>query len=323
MANSTIYTIGGTTIYWTSSSTPFAQVSRNNDSVYTLETANSFLRALDLSKPVDFEVEFSDTSEVISELPFEIPLAIGGALWVDQNTIHYWGGKLLFEPIYLDGAFQNRTREWPDPMKYYTYDLSQPSGFGTWKTVSIAEAMGSDMLTSSPAWGEFTYAPEVRKGFYLGGVVRKDEFKNKDGSNATRAGIVPYYLRSMVVFNTVKNVWKNETIALELDRMTDGVMVYVAGVGEEGILVGFDIVYIYDIAAGVWYHQPTTSKIKIFPEGRQEGFCAAAVAAPDKTGFTIYIYGGYNGIIGNIKGTWACWITYRAWGLEDVVRACD
>ncbi|KAG0137004.1 hypothetical protein HOY82DRAFT_651114 [Tuber indicum] len=338
VVNSTIYTIGGTAVYWTAESTAFSIVSKNNNSVYILKTANSFLRALDLSKPVDFEAEFSDTSEVISELPFEIPHVKRGAAWAHQNTIYYWGGELEMESIYLDGAFQNRTREWPDPMKYYTYDLSQPRGFGTWKTVSILEARGSDMLTSSPSYGESTYATESRKGFYLGGIMARHDLKSKDGSNATSGGSIWYIPSSMVVFDAATNVWKNETVIAELNYIREGAMVYIAGVGEKGILVrmggrrkeefvgvplilshihlgscvGFDTVYVYDIAAGIWYRQPTTSKTKVFPESRIGGVCAGAVAAPDKTSFTIYIYGGFDHNT-SIQKTWALTMPYFQW----------
>ncbi|KAG0640170.1 hypothetical protein HOY80DRAFT_1136174, partial [Tuber brumale] len=312
MVNSTIYTMGGTAIYWTPESTPFSIATNNNNSVYILVTGNSFLRALDLSKPVDFEAEFSDTTEVISEIPLEIPLVKRGALWADQNTLYYWGGELEWESIYRDGAFQNRTKEWPDPMKYYTYDLNQRRGFGTWKTVSISEAMGSDKLTRSLGYGESAYSAEARKAFYLGGFMARYELKNKDGSNATRGAPVFYDTSSMVVFNAATNVWKNETSIPELNDLREGAMVYVAGIGEKGVLVGFDTVYVYDIAAGVWYRQPTTSKTKIFPESRLGGFCAGVVAAPDKTSFTIYIYGGYDKNA-YIKRTWALTMPYFQW----------
>ncbi|KAG0137013.1 hypothetical protein HOY82DRAFT_651136 [Tuber indicum] len=208
-------------------------------------------------------------------------------------------------------------------MKYYTYDLNQPRGSGTWKTVSIAEAGGSDKLTNFPGYGEYAYSDKARKGFYLEGLERRSEFKNKDGSNATRGGNVPYYLSSMVVFDAATNVWKNETITLELDGYREGVMVYVAGVGDKGILVrmggrakdgivGFDTVYVYDVASGVWYRQPTTSKTRIFPEPRLGAFCAAAVAAPDKTSFTIYIYGGQDDDSYK-KRTWALVMPYFQW----------
>ncbi|KAG0644236.1 hypothetical protein HOY80DRAFT_1078020 [Tuber brumale] len=312
VVNSTIYTIGGTAIYWTPESTASSIVSENNNSVYILKTANTFLRALDLSKPLDFEAEFSDTTEVISELPFAIPLVKYGAVWADRNTIYYWGGELEWESIYLDGAFQNRTREWPDPMKYYTYDLSQPRGSGEWKTVPISGAGGSDTSTSSSGYGEPTYSTEARKGFYLGGVMARYELKNKDGSNATRGGAVYYDVGSMVVFDVATGVWKNETTIEELNDVREGALVYVAGVGEKGILVGFDTVYVYDIAARVWYRQPTTSKTKILPETRLGGFCAGAVSAPDKTSFTIYIYGGHDDH--SFKtGTWALTMPYFQW----------
>ncbi|KAG0137006.1 hypothetical protein HOY82DRAFT_651120 [Tuber indicum] len=315
--------MGGTAIYWTPESTASSIVYRNNNSVHIPVTGNSFLRALDLSKPVDFEAEFSDTTEVISELPLTIPLVKRGALWADKNKIYYWGGELEMEPIYLNGAFQNRTRDWPDPMKYYTYDLSQPRGFGTWKTVSILETAGSDSLTNTPGFGESTYAAEARKGFYLGGFMAKYELKNKDGSNATKSGSVLYDVSSMVVFDAVTNVWKNETIIPGLNGLREGVMVYISGVGEKGILVrmggiyengfvGFETVYIYDIAGGVWYRQPTTSKTNFPPESRVGGFCAGAASAQDKTSFTIYMYGGFNHN-SYIKRTWALTMPYFQW----------
>ncbi|KAG0644242.1 hypothetical protein HOY80DRAFT_1078051 [Tuber brumale] len=311
--NSTIYTIGGAATYWTPNSTASSIASDNDGSVFILKTANSFLRALDLSKPVDFEAEFSDTTEVISELPFAIPHVKRGALWADQNIIYYWGGELEFESVYMDGAFQNRTREWPDPMKYYTYDLNQPRGSGTWKTMSISEAGGSDTLKYPPSYGEYAYSTEARKGFYHGGALIRWQLKNKDGSNATIGETFSYHANSMIVFDLTTNMWKNETTIAELSDAQNGVMVYVAGVGEKGILVSFDTVYVYDIAAGIWYRQPTTSKTNIFPENRHGVFCAGSVAAADKTSFTIYIYGGHDYEGNYRKGTWALTMPYFQW----------
>ncbi|KAG0644246.1 hypothetical protein HOY80DRAFT_1133195 [Tuber brumale] len=311
MVNSIIYTIGGAAIYWTSESAASSIISGNNNSVYILKTANSFLRALDLSKPVDFEAEFSDTSEM--------------------------------ESIYRGGAFQNITREWPDPMKYYMYDLSQPKGSGTWNSILISEDKGSDTLTGSPSHGEYAYSTEARKGFYLGGSMARYGLKNKDESNATtEATDYAYHVDSMVVFDSATSVWKNETIIQELFNLRNGVMVYVAGVGEKGILVrmgglrkeefvgvslilchifrsgavGFDTVHVYDIAARVWYRQPTTSQTKILPESRFGGFCTGAAAAPDKTSFTVYIYEGYgdSGYDDSyVQGTWALTMPYFQW----------
>ncbi|KAG0137001.1 hypothetical protein HOY82DRAFT_598021 [Tuber indicum] len=48
------------------------------------------------------------------------------------------------------------------------------------------------------------------------------------------------------------------------------------------------------------------------PEMRPGGFCARAVAAPDKTSFTIYIYGWFRGP-SNIKGIWALTMPYFQW----------
>ncbi|KAG0137024.1 hypothetical protein HOY82DRAFT_651188 [Tuber indicum] len=351
VVNSTIYTIGGTVAYWVPNSTPSSIVSDNNNSVHILrgvsefsshppQSLDSFLRALDLSKPVDFEAEFSDTSQVISMLPFTVPVVSRGAAWADQNTIYYWGGEMA-ESTNLEQVLLNGTSEWPDPTKYYTYDLSQLRPNGTWKTVSISEAEGSDTLTSSPSYGESTYAAEARKGFYFGGVMARRGLKNKDGSNATTGAIGnPNSVNSMVVFDSATKVWKNETVIAELNNLQDGAMVYVGGVGEKGMLVrmggvrkgkfvgaplipshsyrkshvvSFDTVYLYDIAARVWYRQPTTSKTHTFPESRAGGFCAGAVAAPDKTSFTIYVYGGYDRNNSYVKGMWALTMPYFQW----------
>jgi hypothetical protein len=149
--------------------------------------------------------------------------------------------------------------------------------------------------------------------------------KNKDGSNATTGAIGnPNSVNSMVVFDSATKVWKNETVIAELNNLQDGAMVYVGGVGEKGMLVrmggvrkgefvSFDTVYVYDIAARVWYRQPTTSKTHIFPESRFGGFCAGAVAAPDKTSFTIYVYGGYDRNNSYVKGMWALTMPYFQW----------
>ncbi|KAG0634282.1 hypothetical protein HOY80DRAFT_1140805 [Tuber brumale] len=68
-------------------------------------------------------------------------------------------------------------------------------------------------------------------------------------------------------------------------------------------------VSVYDIAAGVWYSEPTTSRTNTFLESRYARFCAGAVAALDKASFTIYIYGGYD-LFSHKKGTWALKMPY-------------
>ncbi|KAG0644244.1 hypothetical protein HOY80DRAFT_1078061 [Tuber brumale] len=294
VVDSTVYTVGGTTIYWTPNSTASSIASSNNNSVYILKTA-------------------SELPQIGSYEPS-----------ADQNTIYYWGGELERESIYLNRTFQNGTREWPDPMKYYTYDLRQPRWPpGKWKAVSISEAEGWNKLTSSPSYGKSAYSADSRNGFYLGGAMARYELKNNDGSNATRSSGIYYDVNSMVVFDAVTNVWKNETIIRELFNLRDGVMVYVAGVGERGILVRMGGHRKEESAS-----TPSTSttlpqeigtanqpppKQKSSRRAASGGFCAGAVVASDKTSFTIYGYGGNDLELDYKKGTWALTMPYFQW----------
>ncbi|KAG0639025.1 hypothetical protein HOY80DRAFT_1076087 [Tuber brumale] len=214
-------------------------------------------------------------------------------------------------------------------------------GVGTWKTVSVSEASGSDKLTNSQSEGKYTYSAEARKGFYLWGAICGYETKNRDGSNATGAGNNWLPVSSITAFDAAAKVWKNDTIVAELKELREGALVYVAGVGDQGMLVrtggcspdfpshssrklylydgslgeggvGFDTINLYDIAARVWYRQSTTSKTNIFPDNRRGGFCAGAVTAPDKASFTIYVYRGFKGC-GRLEGTWALAMPYFQW----------
>merc|ERR1712093_609154 len=81
----------------------------------------------------------------------------------------------------------------------------------------------------------------------------------------------------------------------------DGVLVYIPGWGDEGIVLGLaggtnqtftemDTIDIYDVANSTWYKQATSGEgppIRVNP-------CVGVVAAPDGTSFQVHLYGGQN-----------------------------
>ncbi|KAG0644235.1 hypothetical protein HOY80DRAFT_1078018 [Tuber brumale] len=143
------------------------------------------------------------------------------------RTQHTIGRREVeMESVYMGGALQNRPRELPDLMKYYTYDLSQPRGPWTWKPAPILDAGESDTLTSSPSHSEYAYSTLARKGFYLWGVIGAYGLMNKDGLNATMVVTNPSrHVNAMVVFNPPAKVWENETVIAGLSDSQDAVMV--------------------------------------------------------------------------------------------------
>lgn len=87
----------------------------------------------------------------------------------------------------------------------------------------------------------------------------------------------------------------------------DGVLVFVPGWGEKGVLIGLaggslhgdtdekfseslSTLDVFDIANSEWYHQQTSGT----PPTVRVNPCAVIASAPDASSFNIYLYGGQN-----------------------------
>lgn len=167
-------------------------------------TANTLLRSLDLTKPFSLN---SKTPLPFTEfdIPSEVPESTQASLWADVNKKQL----VLFPGNAVDGL-GIRGFNAPKISEYWVYDIVRK----TWSSfVAQGVSLGATMAT---AWVD-----KLQRGFMVGGVLKSDQV------------VLP---GNLVTFDAEKNNWANETTNNVAERF-QAQLVYVEGVGSEGILV--------------------------------------------------------------------------------------
>lgn len=265
---------------------------------------NNFL-TLDLTK------SWNIASPSISGLPQPSgpPAVAMGYLWQTYDSLFLYGGE-----------FSDSPPESPLPVSTWEYDLKSASWTEHSNPTTSAgnSSDGGNTPVQRSAEGAGLSVPELGKSWYFGGHL--DLYTTEGWSNQ----IARVYLKSLLEFthpgygNTgvdslgSKNaapeggVYRNITegglqAEAGFTERADGVLVYVPGWGEDGILLGLaggtnetftemNVIDVYDIANSTWYKQSTSGTsppIRVDP-------CAVVAAAPDGTSFNVYLYGGQN-----------------------------
>ena len=237
------------------------------------------------------------------------PPIANGYLWNSYDSLFLYGGEYSDNPTTL-----------PSPFALWEYDIASSS----W--IEHSNPMTSSGTNSDPgnapvqeaAEGAGFAVPELGRGWYFGGHL--DPY--------TTAGWAQWfprqYLKSLIEFtfpgatNTAignlnngqaagsDGAWRNITQGgLQngdgFPERADGVLVYVPGFGDEGILLGLaggtnatfqelNIIDVYDIAGSTWYQQATSGTsppIRVDP-------CVVAASAADGSSTNVYMYGGQN-----------------------------
>ncbi|KAK4251401.1 hypothetical protein C7999DRAFT_37727 [Corynascus novoguineensis] len=266
---------------------------------------NNFLE-LDLTKSWD------TSSPALRGLPQPSgPPAVSlGYLWNDYNNLYLYGGQ------FADNPFVE-----PAPFSTWKYSVSSR----TWteypspKTSGGKNSAPGEQPVQRAAEGAGLSVPELGLSWYFGGHL--DLSTTPGWSNQ----ISRVYLKSLLEFTHPQytndgvfsladgtgagdgGVYRNITEGgLQDDEgfpeRADGVLVFVPGWGEKGVLIGLgggsndtfvddlSTLDVYDIASWEWYHQKTTGEapsVRVNP-------CAVTVSAPDASSFNIYLYGGQN-----------------------------
>ncbi|KAH8586172.1 hypothetical protein B0O99DRAFT_495809, partial [Bisporella sp. PMI_857] len=265
---------------------------------------NNFLK-LDLMKT------WQITSPALSALPLPNgpPAVAEGYLWHSYDSLFLYGGQFSDNPPAL-----------PSPVSTWQYDIKS-STWAEWPDPQTSVGNFSDggnVPVQRSAEGAGLSVPELGKSWYFGGHL--DLYTTQGWSNQ----IARVYLRSLLEFThpgyansgveslgltkaaPAGGVYRNITdggIQAEagFTERADGVLVYIPGWGESGIILGLaggtnetfsemNIIDIYDIANSTWYKQATwgeAPQIRVNP-------CAVVAAAPDGSSFNIYLYGGQN-----------------------------
>ncbi|KAL7266583.1 hypothetical protein RUND412_010866, partial [Rhizina undulata] len=279
--NNTYYYIGGSAYYTVPEDSLFSMAA-DNSGIYMMRTCNGFLRSIDLTK--SFNAGSADPSVALGELPANIPLVKEGALWNENGKLFLWGGELEVENVFRGGQILNVTRPYPDGT-IWEYDIAS----STWSELSLASGSPT---ASSPSQGNSVYVANSTIQYYAGGGIDQVQVHMNNGSLAESAS-EPY---------------TNASLPSGLNLIGLGELVYFEGIGDAEILVsvggdqyegtthsfvGFDQVYVYDIANKEWYVQQTSVSNNggTMPPSRNS-FCATGVTSEDGTSYNIYVYGG-------------------------------
>ncbi|KAG0649978.1 Kelch repeat-containing [Hyphodiscus hymeniophilus] len=268
-------------------------------------TWNNDFMTLDLTKTWDI------ASPVLSGLPQPSgpPAVAEGYLWHSWDTLWLYGGEFSDSPATS-----------PLPVSTWEYDI----GSSTWsenanpRTTAGNASDGGGSAVQRAAEGAGLSVPELGLSWYFGGHL--DLFTTEGWSNQ----IARVYLKSLLEFthpgygntgvpslgSTVaapnEGVYRNITEGGLQDsagftERADGVLVYVPGWGDSGIILGLaggtnetftemNVIDVYDIANSTWYKQSTSGTsppIRVDP-------CAVVAAAPDGSSFQVHLYGGQN-----------------------------
>lgn len=233
------------------------------------------------------------------------PAVALGYLWNSYESLYLYGGEFSWKPAVS-----------PTPFSLWEYSITSQSWIehSNPTTSSGDNAPGNGDAVQRAAEGAGITVPSLGRGFYFGG--HQDGYTTEGWSQS----IYRIYLQSLLEFTfpgyTNDQVYtldggqtagtdgnyRNVTVGgLQTDdgftERADGVLVYVPGFGEQGILLalagGTNTTYtqmnnidVYDIANSTWYKQSTSGsvpKIRVNP-------CTVIAAAPDGSSYNICTY---------------------------------
>ncbi|PNS21702.1 hypothetical protein CAC42_1556 [Sphaceloma murrayae] len=270
----------------------------------TSDTWNNNFLSLDLTK----SWQISDPALTGLAQPSGPPNVSLGALWHDYTSLYLYGGEYSSDPP--------RT---PDPYALWEYSVTDSS----WiehpnpRTASGIYSSSADEPVARAAEGSSISVPLLGRAFYFGG--HQDGYTTPGWSQS----IWRIYLTSLLEFTfpgrtnaqlpavsstpaPAEGAWRNITQGGLQDtagfaERADGLLLYIPGYGEEGILLGLaggtntsfqqmSQIDVYDIATSEWYKQATngpTPRIRVNP-------CAVVASAADGSSQNVYMFGGQN-----------------------------
>jgi Kelch motif len=211
--------------------------------------------------------------------------------------------------LYLyGGQYSDNPEASPVPYSLWSYNI--PSS--KWEEFPDPQTVDNVPVERSSE-GSGVNIPSLGRGMYFGGHIDRFTTPGWDIS------IFRVYLRSLLEFTfpgysnpAVNNnepagpdgVWRNITEgglqeSAGFTERADGVLVYVPGYSEQGILLGLaggtnqtytqmNVIDVYDIAGDTWYKQATSGPS---PEYRVNP-CAVATSAADGSSVQVHLFGG-------------------------------
>ncbi|KAF2196772.1 hypothetical protein GQ43DRAFT_444824 [Delitschia confertaspora ATCC 74209] len=277
----------------------------STDPKQTSNTWNNDFLSIDLTK----SWQISSPSLTGLPRPSGPPKVSNGYLWNSHDSLYLYGGEFSEDPE--EKPSSNSMWEYNIAKKEWIEHQNPKSSEGV-----LSEGDGQPIQRAAEGAG-FSVST-LGRGWYFGGHL---DFLTTEGwSNQVER----VYLKSLLEFtfpgfsnSAVKSlsdgkkagsdgVWRNITEGglqekAGFTERADGLLVYIPGFGEEGILLGLtggtdrtftqmNVIDVYDIASSTWYKQTTTGKI---PEYRVNP-CATVAAAADGSSYNVYMFGGQN-----------------------------
>ncbi|KAF1809029.1 hypothetical protein P152DRAFT_404107 [Eremomyces bilateralis CBS 781.70] len=274
----------------------------STSSAQTNDTWNNEFVTLDLTKSWDIS---SPAFRALPQ-PSGPPPVSNGYLWSSYGALYLYGGE-----------FSDTPPEQPVDFAVWEYDIkaSEWKEHSNPRTSAGINAAGGGEPVQRSAEGAGINVPSLGRGFYFGGHL--DLYTTPGWS----AQIPRVYLKSLIEYTFPGHenkavsgldaagsdgAWRNITEgglqeSAGFTERADGVLVFVPGFGDEGILLGLaggtettftqmNVIDVYDIAGSTWYKQSTSGKspkIRVNP-------CAVVAAAADGTSYNVYMFGGQN-----------------------------
>jgi hypothetical protein len=283
-----------------------------SDSAQTTNTWNDNFLSLDLTQNWDVD---SPRLEGMPR-PNGPPEVALGYLWRDYNNLYLYGGQFSDSP-YVD----------PLPESLWRYSIRDE----VWTEISSPETLAGNY--SEPggqpvhraAEGAGISVPELGLSWYFGGhldwattpgwsrstdrVYLKSllEFTHPNYINSGIYSLAPDMDQGAGSGGAFRNITEGGIQSGDFPERADGVLVYIPGWGEAGILIGLAggtvtdgdndtfvrdlrMLSVYDIKNSEWYHQEATGNI---PSVRVNP-CAVVATVQDGSSFQVYLYGGQN-----------------------------
>ncbi|KAL5365303.1 hypothetical protein BJX96DRAFT_181507 [Aspergillus floccosus] len=266
---------------------------------------NTELIEVDLRSPWDAEHNISITTVPITANPHadtDPPLVVRGAMYSGLPTdskIYLYGGRTSYANTSFPGFQEPPSSQYP----LWSYDTAAD----IWSQYDVtADA------PYRPAGGSYADAPDLGLAFYLNGFIdngTSDDLEYMSNFRRYLDGLIVINMDSLVVTN-VSTIW------LRRAPRAKGGMVYVPGIGPQGMLVDiggvtkpttdssasndgtyvtFDKVDFLDVSSiaddsrnATWFVQRAAGEV---PPPRTD-FCLVTASAKDNSSHNIYLYGG-------------------------------
>ena len=239
-----LYYIGGFTVLRDGSDPNTQGLSIANSHLYKIDFSGNGTKT---SGIIDLETDFPGIITA-DRLPDAVPRTMWGNFFSYNSELHMFGGLQITQPIYLANGSASLAPRVTIEDKVWSYDISIETWYKTWDgstdRTNITSGLGTDVLgqaakaqdmSSGKAWmyGGATWSEPYKIGdTQVGNNTDFKEMRDLLQSNSTLIPQAPdQYVMERVTTQTASSAQARPGV--------QAVMVFIPGVGSEGVLVLF------------------------------------------------------------------------------------